>query len=100
MREWLVQHGYQITHERIVQEDKHFYEIIVAKPGNQTLSAQDLVFGPFLRDEQSPAFKAKWQKEADRISLIFERLTAAGKADTPAYQQWQARFQDIQEVLS
>ena len=100
VRQWLIANAYQLTHERIVQEDKHFYEIIVAKPGNQTLSSLDLTFGPFLRDEQSPVFKAKWQKEADRIALIFERMSAAGKDDTPAYHQWQARYQQIQEVLS
>lgn len=100
VRQWLITNAYQLTHERIVQEDKHFYEIIVAKPGKQTLSSLDLTFGPFLRDEQSPVFKAKWQKEADRIALIFERMSAAGKDDTPAYHQWQARYQQIQEVLS
>ncbi len=100
VRQWLTANAYQLTHERIVQEDKHFYEIIVAKPGKQTLSSLDLTFGPFLRDEQSPVFKAKWQKEADRIALIFERMSAAGKDDTPAYHQWQARYQQIQEVLS
>lgn len=100
VRQWLIANAYQLTHERIVQEDKHFYEIIVAKPGKQTLSSLDLTFGPFLRDEQSPVFKAKWQKEADRIALIFERMSAAGKDDTPAYHQWQARYQQIQEVLS
>lgn len=100
VRQWLIANAYQLTHERIVQEEKHFYEIIVAKPGKQTLSSLDLTFGPFLRDEQSPVFKAKWQKEADRIALIFERMSAAGKDDTPAYHQWQARYQQIQEVLS
>lgn len=100
VRQWLIANAYQLTHERIVQEDKHFYEIIVAKPGKQTLSSLDVTFGPFLRDEQSPVFKAKWQKEADRIALIFERMSAAGKDDTPAYHQWQARYQQIQEVLS
>lgn len=100
VRNWLIQNHYQLTHERIVQEDRHFYEVIVAKPGTQTLSALDLTFGPFLRDEQSPIFKAKWQKEADRIALIFERMTAAGKADTVAFQEWQVRYQQIQEVLS
>lgn len=100
VRQWLIANAYQLTHERIVQEDKHFYEIIVAKPGKQTLSSLDVTFGPFLRDEQSPVFKAKWQKEADRIALIFERMSAAGKDDTPAFQQWQTRYQQIQEVLS
>ncbi|MCT8389963.1 tRNA (adenine-N(1))-methyltransferase [Leuconostoc holzapfelii] len=100
VRQWLIANAYQLTHERIVQEEKHFYEIIVAKPGKQTLSSLDLTFGPFLRDEQSPVFKAKWQKEADRIALIFEHMSAAGKDHTPAYQQWQTRYQQIQEVLS
>ncbi len=100
VRQWLIANAYQLTHERIVQEEKHFYEIIVAKPGKQTLSSLDITFGPFLRDEQSPVFKAKWQKEADRIALIFERMSAAGKDDTPAYHQWQTRYQQIQEVLS
>lgn len=100
LRTWLEQHHYQITAEDIVQEGKHFYEVIVAQPGEQVLSETDRLFGPLLRKQQAPAFFAKWQKELQRIETIFDNLAAADKVETSAYQDWHIRYTQIQEVLS
>lgn len=100
VRRWLMAHHYQIIGENIVQEDTHFYEIIVAVPGEQVLSELDVEFGPFLRIEKTATFVAKWQKEIDRITVILDHLKVADKAQTEAYYQWQARYHQILEVMS
>ncbi|CUW05588.1 Putative tRNA-m1A22 methylase [Leuconostoc gelidum subsp. gasicomitatum] len=102
VRRWLAAQDYQIIAETIVQEESHFYEIIAAVVGEQQqqLSDLDLIFGPYLRVEKTATFVAKWQKESDRITLIFDQLKAAGKSDTDAYRQWQLRYNQIQAVIS
>lgn len=100
VRNWLNEHGYQIKAESVTQEDNHFYEVILATLGSQQLSHMDLNFGPYLRVEQSATFIAKWQKESDRIQVIFAQLEAANKMDTKAYRDWQVRYNEIQQVLS
>jgi len=100
VRRWLAAQDYQIIAETIVQEESHFYEIIAAVVGEQQLSDLDLIFGPYLRVEKTATFVAKWQKESERIALIFKQLQAAGKSDTDTYRQWQLRYNQIQAVIS
>jgi len=100
VRRWLTANQYQIIDETVVQEETHFYEVIVAIPGEQTLSELDVDFGPYLRIEKTATFVAKWQKEVDRITVILKQLRAADKTRTAAYRQWQARYHQIQETMS
>ena len=100
VRGWLNAQQYQIIDEAIVQEASHFYEIIVATIGTQHLSDLDVAFGPYLRAEKTATFVAKWQKESERIVLIFDHLKAAGKSDTDTYRQWQLRYDQIQAVIA
>ncbi|CAH1851370.1 tRNA (adenine(22)-N(1))-methyltransferase [Convivina intestini] len=99
VRRWLINHQYQVKAEKIVQEGKHFYEIIVAQPGFQELGIFDLQFGPFLRRQAGPVFSAKWLAELQRINLILDRLVAAQKGESVTYKEWQAQKNKIQEVL-
>lgn len=87
LRAWLVENGYAIKHEEMVAEGRHRYEIIVARPGEQTLSQADLTFGPILRKEQGPIFKAKWQHERDRYAQVVDRLEQSGQTALPKYQE-------------
>ncbi|MFC4760557.1 tRNA (adenine(22)-N(1))-methyltransferase [Fructobacillus durionis] len=100
VRAWLVENGYAIVKEQMVEEGEHRYEIIVAEPGKQTLSADDLTFGPFLRKEQGHIFLQKWQHEQKRLQLVLDRLKEAGQVDNPKYHQVSEKVKKIQEVLS
>nr|WP_288467625.1 tRNA (adenine(22)-N(1))-methyltransferase TrmK [uncultured Pseudomonas sp.] len=63
LRQWLMDNGYRIRHEELLQENRFFYEIIVAAPGEPTrYSERELYFGPLLLQERSPDFLAKWQR--------------------------------------
>ena len=100
VRTWLNANGYAITAENIVQEGKHFYEIIAASLGEQSLSQADILYGPFLRQAKSPVFVAKWEKEVARIDVILARLTASGQTQSETFAQWQATRAEILEVLA
>ncbi|MGY4493973.1 tRNA (adenine22-N1)-methyltransferase [Pseudomonas sp. TE3610] len=63
LRQWLVDHGYQILFEDVLHENRFDYEIIVAeRSGAVAYSEQELYFGPLLMQARSPAFIAKWQR--------------------------------------
>ncbi|MGO3592402.1 MAG: tRNA (adenine(22)-N(1))-methyltransferase [Lactococcus cremoris] len=77
LRHWLTEHQFVIKAEQILLEAGKFYEIIVAEPTtneNPVLSANDLLFGPFLSKEKSVIFQQKWQKELNTLNKIIDRL--------------------------
>lgn len=77
LRQWLIEHQFVIKAEQILLEAGKFYEIIVAEPTtneNPVLSANDLLFGPFLSKEKSFIFQQKWQKELNTLNKIIDRL--------------------------
>lgn len=78
LRQWLMDNGYRIRHEELLQENRFFYEIIVAAPGEPTrYSEPELYFGPLLLQERSPAFLAKWQR---LLRLKQQTLTGLARA--------------------
>ncbi|WP_416433127.1 tRNA (adenine(22)-N(1))-methyltransferase TrmK [Lactococcus cremoris] len=77
LRQWLIEHQFVIKAEQILLEAGKFYEIIVAEPTtneNPVLSANELLFGPFLSKEKSVIFQQKWQKELNTLNKIIDRL--------------------------
>lgn len=77
LRQWLTEHQFVIKAEQILLEAGKFYEIIVAEPTTNehpVLSANDLLFGPFLPKEKSVIFQQKWQKELNTLNKIIDRL--------------------------
>ncbi len=76
LRQWLMDNGYRITHEELLRENRFFYEIIVAAPGEPTrYTEQELYFGPLLLQARGPVFVAKWQR-----LLRLKQQTLAGLA--------------------
>ena len=63
LRQWLMENGYSIVSEELLQENRFYYEIIVAeRAGPVRYSAEELYFGPLQLQARSPAFLAKWQR--------------------------------------
>ena len=63
LRQWLMDNGYSILSEELLQENRFYYEIIVAeRTGPVLYSAEELYFGPLQMQARSPAFIAKWQR--------------------------------------
>lgn len=63
LRQWLMDNGYRILVEELLQENRFYYEIIVAERAEPVVySAEALYFGPLLMQARSPVFLAKWQR--------------------------------------
>ncbi|OLU14490.1 tRNA (adenine-N(1))-methyltransferase [Pseudomonas sp. PA1(2017)] len=76
LRQWLMDNDYRIAHEELLQENRFFYEIIVAEPGKPTrYTEQELYFGPLLLQARDLVFEAKWRR-----LLRLKQQTLAGLA--------------------
>ncbi|OPB01072.1 tRNA (adenine-N(1))-methyltransferase, partial [Pseudomonas fluorescens] len=63
LRQWLMDNGYRILSEELLQENRFYYEIIVAERAEPvTYTDEELYFGPLQLQARSPQFLAKWQR--------------------------------------
>ena len=79
LREWLMNNYYQIMNEKIIEEDNHIYEIIVAEPSVVPFrySKYELDFGPFLLENKGPVFRKKWQEYLQREAHVIDQMQKA-----------------------
>lgn len=79
LRQWLMENGYRILCEELLQENRFYYEIIVAERSTPVVySVEELYFGPLQLQQRSPVFLAKWQrllrlKQRALVSLTLSR---------------------------
>ncbi|WP_422803177.1 tRNA (adenine(22)-N(1))-methyltransferase [Streptococcus sp. FT1-106] len=97
LRNWLAQHGFRIVAETIMTENDKFYEIMVAEHGDMTLSVQEHRFGPYLNQEKSAVFKAKWQRELNKLQIALSHVPISHEADRFAISQ---KITAIKEALN
>ncbi|CRH90420.1 tRNA (adenine(22)-N(1))-methyltransferase [Chlamydia trachomatis] len=96
VRMWLQEHNYQLVAESILEENEKIYEILVAEPGEMTLSAKELRFGPYLQQEGTAVFQKKWQSERNKLSWALDQVPETHRSDRSAISQ---KIKDIDEVL-
>ena len=95
LREWLMNNYYQIMNEKIIEEDNHIYEIIVAEPSVVPFrySKYEHDFGPFLLENKGPVFRKKWQEYLQREAHVIDQMQ---KAQQPPVK----KINEINEFLS
>ncbi|KIX90197.1 tRNA methyltransferase [Staphylococcus microti] len=98
IRQFLQLNGYQIVTETLIKERAHIYEIIVADPGDMSLSARDLKFGPFLHPTPSELFVEKWTREIEALEDIKKQL--APIRHQARYDEITRQENEIKEVLN
>ncbi|WP_071395795.1 tRNA (adenine(22)-N(1))-methyltransferase [Bacillus tuaregi] len=86
IRVWLMENGWVLISEEIIEEDGKIYEVLVAEQGDEQSAYQKnlekgLLFGPFLLDECNEIFKKKWKAESKNWKSILAKLEHA--SDTP-----------------
>ena len=100
LREWLISNNFKITHEDIVAEDHHLYEIIMAEPGQMTLSGKEQMFGPILMKSHNEVYTRKWQRELNRLRKIEANLNAHPSHGQAKLDQVTKQISDIEEMFS
>lgn len=101
VRRFLMTHGFQLITEEILAEDGHTYEVLVADRADQpeTYNDEELRFGPYLLQEHSAIFIAKWQRELARTQEVLKQVQQAAVVPEDKVGQLTAEIQEIEEVL-
>jgi tRNA (adenine22-N1)-methyltransferase len=105
VRAWLVDNGWELTDEEILEEDGKIYEVLIAKQGNPLALYEGdketkLQFGPMLMKQRHPVFLKKWTHEKNHLANILSQMEASGNEGVEAKrQQVLAQIKQIEEVL-
>ncbi|MCU5703068.1 MULTISPECIES: tRNA (adenine(22)-N(1))-methyltransferase [Bacillus] len=107
IREWFIENGWELIHEKIVKEDGKIYEILVGERGNiaspySENKQAELFMGPFLIKEKSEAFVEKWEGELKNFQNILKQLERAADSEETKVKraEVEAKMKMIGEVLS
>ncbi len=100
VRYWLMTNDYSICNETIIEENGHFYEIIIAKksPSNITMDEKQLLFGPILLEDKSSVFLAKWHDELKNKQRIIKQMKQSTIIDTVKIAQFEIEINWIKEI--
>ena len=76
LRQWLVDHHYEILEEVVVEDHHRLYEIIVAEKREQSfpLTAMQIKFGPKLMENPTESVIRKWERQLRKIEEILAQL--------------------------
>lgn len=74
VRIWLMNNGFEIVFEKLIEEDDRFYEIIKAVRGTSNYSKEELFFGPVLLKEKSDIFVNKWNKQRNYLIGVMKNI--------------------------
>ncbi|WP_346206394.1 tRNA (adenine(22)-N(1))-methyltransferase TrmK [Caldifermentibacillus hisashii] len=103
IRLWLLNHNWKLVKEKILEEDGHIYEILVAEQGeseapycNDEDKEKQVFFGPYLIKEKNHVFYKKWKREYNEWLRVLEKLDKAKenaaiirkKSELKKYIQW------------
>ncbi len=77
VRQYITEHGFSITEEKMVFEDGKYYPLIraAASDKNQNLSEEEQMFGPVLLKRKDPVLQSMLQKRVLVLSGILEGLS-------------------------
>lgn len=85
IREWLLDNGWEITTEEILEEDGKIYEIIVSDKGDPNKPYDSVeagvLLGPFLMKEKNEVFIKKWTNELQHWEKIIFQLDHAERTE-------------------
>lgn len=84
IRKWLLDHGWELIDEVMLEEDGKIYEILVAekgealKPYGENLEPE-LLLGPILLEKKPAVFAEKWEAELENWKKIYKQLENASQ---------------------
>ena len=101
VREWLMNHSYQIVEETVVSDNHRLYEIIVAEPVDKRVeyTELELKYGPILLKESSELSVAKWNRMNRKNKEILEQLQKSKTPQHEKIEQFEKAFNELQGVI-
>ncbi len=101
VREWLMNHSYQIVEETVVSDNHRLYEIIVAEPVEKRVeyTELELKYGPILLQQPSELSVAKWNRMNRKNKEILEQLQKSKTPQLEKVEQFEKAFNELQGVI-
>ena len=101
VREWLMNHSYQIVDETVVSDNHRLYEIIVAEPVGKRVeyTELELKYGPILLQHPSELSVAKWNRMNRKNKEILEQLQKSKTPQLEKIEQFEKAFNELQGVI-
>ncbi|WP_251717379.1 tRNA (adenine(22)-N(1))-methyltransferase [Lactobacillus agrestimuris] len=102
VRNWLMEHNYQVIEEHLIEEAGHTYELIKARFVNKKviMSEEELFFGPYILKEKNSVFFKKWQGQLAYRKKLLENLNKAKDKDTARINKIEKENKMIEENLN
>lgn len=102
VREWLMNHSYQIVDETVVSDNHRLYEIIVAEPVGKRVeyTELELKYGPILLQQPSELSVAKWNRMNRKNKEILEQLQKSKAPQLEKIEQFEKAFNELQGVIN
>ncbi|KEF35899.1 putative SAM-dependent methyltransferase [Schinkia azotoformans MEV2011] len=108
IRLWLIENGWELIKEHILEEDQKIYEILVAEKGNphapysNEKREADLLLGPFLKKEKNEVFQKKWKHELLKWKKIIGQIDqkAQNEDTVEKRKDLMNKIQMVEEVLN
>ncbi|BAU27277.1 tRNA (adenine22-N1)-methyltransferase [Aneurinibacillus soli] len=109
VRRWLMEHGWQLVAEDILEEDGIIYEILEARPGDPMLPYEDstrtpadlVEIGPHLWHKKSPVLHKKWSLECAKLRMVLDQMTKAKSAEAESRrEEMEKRLNWMEEMLA
>ena len=107
VRKLLLNLGYSLTHEKILEDNNHIYEILVADKinnepflWNNVEVEKQLLFGPYLMKEKSPVFLKKWKIEREKLMKVIHQMKNAKHIDYEKLAYYETQLKWMEEILT
>ncbi|WP_082233811.1 tRNA (adenine(22)-N(1))-methyltransferase [Halobacillus massiliensis] len=106
VRKWFYENGYNLTAERIIEENGHIYEILVAdrgegpSPYNEDNLEKEMWLGPYLMQEKNKAFFEKWNDEKKKKLMILEQIKQSKNAEEAKVKKFEEQIMWLKEELN
>lgn len=100
VRHFLAENGWRIVAEDLAEDDGFYYEIIVAEPGEMTLSEMEAEFGPLLLAEGHPLLEDFLLLRQADLTRLLESMAANNSPEAlRRKQQLQDELARVAEVI-
>ncbi|PLT34678.1 tRNA (adenine(22)-N(1))-methyltransferase TrmK [Bacillus sp. V5-8f] len=85
IRYWLIENGWELIDEEILEEDEKIYEILIAEKGDPLRAYRSdrdsgIFLGPFLKENRNGTFLKKWSLEKAHWKKILKQLEEKGQS--------------------
>ena len=101
LRQWLVEHDYEILEEVVVEDHHRLYEIILAEKREQSLSLTDtqIKFGPKLIEKPTELVIRKWERQLRKIEEILAQLKNSKEVPTDKVEKFNHQYLELKGLI-